>query len=69
MFLCNAYDEQEITEGDTRTVLHLHPALAPYKLAILPLSKKLSAKAVELHEKLQKHLCVIMTKQVNWKTL
>ena len=54
MFLCNAYDEQEITEGDTRTVLHLHPALAPYKLAILPLSKKLSAKAVELHEKLSK---------------
>ena len=54
MFLCNAYDEQEIAEGDTRTVLHLHPALAPYKLAVLPLSKKLSAKAVELHEKLSK---------------
>ena len=54
MFLCNSYDEQEIAEGDTRTVLHLHPALAPYKLAVLPLSKKLSAKAVELHEKLSK---------------
>jgi glycyl-tRNA synthetase len=54
MFLCNAYEEQEIAEGDTRTVLHLHPALAPYKLAVLPLSKKLSAKAVELHEKLSK---------------
>ena len=54
MFLCNAYDEQEIAEGDTRTVLHLHPGLAPYKLAVLPLSKKLSAKAVELHEKLSK---------------
>ena len=53
-FLCNAYDEEEIAEGDTRTVLHLHPALAPYKLAVLPLSKKLSAKAVELHEKLSK---------------
>ena len=39
-FLCNAYEEQEIAEGDTRTVLHLHPALAPYKLAVLPLSKK-----------------------------
>jgi glycyl-tRNA synthetase len=54
MFLCNSYDEQEISEGDTRTVLHLHPALAPYKLAVLPLSKKLSPKAVELHEKLSK---------------
>ena len=39
-FLCNAYDEEEIGEGDIRTVLHLHPALAPYKVAILPLSKK-----------------------------
>ena len=40
-FLCNAYEEQEIAEGDVRTVLHLHPALAPYKVAVLPLSKKL----------------------------
>ena len=39
-FLCNAYDEEEIAEGDVRTVLHLHPALAPYKVAVLPLSKK-----------------------------
>ena len=53
-FLCNAYEEQEIAEGDTRTVLHLHPALAPYKLAILPLSKKLSDKANEVYDKLSK---------------
>ena len=53
-FLCNAYEEQEIAEGDTRTVLHLHPALAPYKLAVLPLSKKLSDKANEVYEKLSK---------------
>ena len=53
-FLCNSYDEEEIAEGDTRIVLHLHPALAPYKLAVLPLSKKLSEKAQELHEKLSK---------------
>ncbi len=53
-FLCNSYDEEEISEGDTRIVLHLHPALAPYKLAVLPLSKKLSEKAQELHEKLSK---------------
>ena len=53
-FLCNAYDEEEISEGDTRTVLHLHPALAPYKLAVLPLSKKLSEKAEEVYTKLSK---------------
>ena len=53
-FLCNAYEEQEISEGDTRTVLHLHPALAPYKLAVLPLSKKLSDKANEVYDKLSK---------------
>ena len=53
-FLCNAYEEEEIAEGDTRTVLHLHPALAPYKVAVLPLSKKLSDKANEVYEKLSK---------------
>ena len=53
-FLCNAYDEEEITEGDVRTVLHLHPALAPYKVAILPLAKKLSEKAEEVYANLSK---------------
>ena len=53
-FLCNSYEEEEIAEGDTRTVLHLHPALAPYKVAVLPLSKKLSEKAIEVYEKLSK---------------
>ncbi len=53
-FLCNSYEEEEIAEGDTRTVLHLHPALAPYKVAILPLSKKLSEKAEEVYENLSK---------------
>ncbi len=53
-FLCNAYDEEEIAEGDTRTVLHLHPALAPYKVAVLPLSKKLSEKAEEVYSQLSK---------------
>ena len=57
-FLCNAYDEEEIAEGDTRTVLHLHPALAPYKVAVLPLSKKLSPKAEEIFTKLSnKYMC------------
>ncbi len=56
--MCNAYEEEEIAEGDTRTVLHLHPALAPYKVAILPLSKKLSEKAEEVYETLsQNFMC------------
>ena len=53
-FLCNSYEEEEIAEGDVRTVLHLHPALAPYKVAVLPLSKKLSDKANEVYDKLSK---------------
>ncbi len=53
-FLCNAYDEEEISEGDIRTVMHLHPALAPYKAAILPLSKKLNDKAEDVYTKLSK---------------
>ncbi len=47
-FLCDAYDEEEDEKGDTRVVLRLHPALAPFKAAVLPLSKKLSEKATEV---------------------
>ena len=54
-FLCNAYEEEDVGEGDIRTVLHLHPALAPYKAAVLPLSKKLSEKAGEIYEELSKY--------------
>lgn len=54
MFLCNSYDEEKISETDTRTVLHMHPALSPYKVAVLPLSKKLSEKSLEVYEKLSK---------------
>lgn len=50
-FLCNAYDEEQL-ENDTRVVLHLHPALAPYKVAVLPLQKKLSEKADEIYKDL-----------------
>ncbi len=53
-FLCEAYDEEEVGEGDTRVVLRLHPALAPVKAAILPLSKKLGEKADEVYQKLIK---------------
>ena len=57
-FLVDAYDEEELGEGDTRVVLHLHPALAPVKAAVLPLSKKLSEKALELHDALAKKFTV-----------
>ena len=53
-FLCNAYEEEEVDKDDTRIVLRLHPALAPYKVAVLPLSKKLSEKADEIHTQLSK---------------
>ncbi|WP_294376171.1 glycine--tRNA ligase [uncultured Clostridium sp.] len=53
-FLIEAYDEEELEGGDSRTVLHLHPALAPFKAAILPLSKKLSDKALEVYADLSK---------------
>ena len=53
-FLCAAYDEEEIGEGDVRTVLHLHPALAPVKIGILPLSKKLGDGAEKLFAQLSK---------------
>ena len=52
-FLCNAYEEQELEGGDARTVLHLHPALAPYKAAVLPLQKnKLGGLATQVYEQL-----------------
>ena len=54
-FLVDAYDEETIGENDVRVVLHLHPALAPVKAAILPLSKKLSEKALELYDELAKY--------------
>ena len=53
-FLIEAYDEEELEGGDSRTVMHLHPALAPFKAAILPLSKKLSEKALEVYGDLSK---------------
>ena len=53
-FLCSAYDEEEIGEGDVRTVLHFHPAIAPVKVGVLPLSKKLSEPATKIYEELSK---------------
>lgn len=57
-FLCDAYDEEEVGEGDVRTVLRLHPALAPFKAAILPLSKKLSDQATKVFTTLSKQFMV-----------
>ena len=62
-FLCEAYDEEVVGtdkkgNADVRTVLRLHPALAPYKAAILPLSKKLSPKAEEIYRELRKDFMV-----------
>ena len=54
-FLVEAYDEEQIGENDSRIVMHLHPALAPVKAAVLPLSKKLSDKAFALYEEMVKH--------------
>lgn len=51
-FLCDAYDEETDEKGDVRTVMHFHPALAPFKAAVLPLSKKLSEKATEIYSEL-----------------
>ena len=53
-FLCEAYDEEIDDKGEPRIVMHLHPALAPIKVAILPLSKKLSEKALEIFTTLSK---------------
>lgn len=57
-FLTEAYDEETLEGGDVRTVLHFHPALAPFKAAVLPLSKKLGDKAMEIHNNLAKHFPV-----------
>ena len=56
--LCDAYDEEQLDEKDVRTVLHLHPVLAPFKAAVLPLSKKLSEKAAQVYADLSKHFSV-----------
>ena len=53
--LSEAYDEEKLENGDVRTVMHFHPALAAYKVAVLPLQKNLSEKAKEVYKKLSKY--------------
>ena len=57
-FLCDAYDEETDEKGDVRTVLHFHPALAPFKAAVLPLSKKLSDNATEIYSERSKDFMI-----------
>ena len=54
-FLCSAYDEEELEGGDMRTVLHFHPAIAPVKIGVLPLSKKLNEGAEKIYTELSKY--------------
>ena len=54
-FLCSAYDEEELEGGDVRTVMHFHPAIAPVKVGILPLSKKLNEGAEKVYAELSKY--------------
>ncbi len=56
-FLCDAFEEEEL-ENDSRTVLRFHPALAPFKAAVLPLSKKLSDDAFKVYEELSQDLMI-----------
>ena len=57
-FLTDAYDEEQVGEGDTRTVLRLHPALAPFKACVLPLSKKLSEGAGKVYDELRRRFMI-----------
>jgi len=52
--LCDSYEEEVLENGETRQVLHLHPFLAPIKVAVLPLVKKLEDKALEIYDELRK---------------
>ena len=53
--MCEAYEEETLEDGSTREVMHFIPAIAPYKIAVLPLIKKVhSDKALEIYQKLAK---------------
>lgn len=60
MFLVDAYEEEELEDGSERTVLKFHPAIAPYKAAVLPLTNKLKEEAEEIYKKLSKYFMVDM---------
>lgn len=57
-FLVDAYDEETLEDGTNRVVLRFHPALAPFKAAVLPLTKKLEDEAAKIYQKLAKYFMV-----------
>ena len=56
--LCDSFEEETLENGEVRTVMKLHPAIAPYKVAVLPLTKKQTDKAEEVYAMLSKHFSV-----------
>ncbi len=56
--MCEAYDEEKLSDGETRVVMHFHPSIAPYKVAVLPLQKNLSDKAREVYKTLSNYFMV-----------
>ncbi len=54
-FLCSAYDEEDLGGGDMRTILHFHPVIAPVKIGVLPLSRKLAGGAGKIYTELSKY--------------
>ncbi len=59
MVLTDSYDEEQVGENDTRIVMHLKPSLAPYQVAVLPLSKKLNEKSFQLYGELSKNFSTV----------
>ena len=57
-FLADSYEEEEVDNGDVRVVLKLHHALAPYKVAVLPLQKKLAEPAMEIYHNLAHYFMI-----------
>lgn len=57
-FMLDSYNEETLEDGTERVVMKLHPAIAPFKAAVLPLTKKLNEQATELYHKLMKHFNV-----------
>ena len=56
--MCEAYDEEKLSDGETRVVMHFHPSIAPYKVAVLPLQKNLGDKAREVYKILSNYFMV-----------
>ena len=62
--LCSAYEDQTLENGESRTVMHFHPAIAPIKVAVLPLSNKLTEQCLPLYRELSKHfMCEFDSRQ------